>query len=688
MTTTFFVGRVRSGFRSKLNVIEMSRIGLGFDTGGTYTDAVIMELDEGVILARSKSLTTRYDLAVGIRGAIENFDRDLLHKVDTVSLSSTLATNSIVEGKGCRVGLICMGSQLTITANVDYSISIAGSYSPTGKETEPLDEDAARKFLESLRGKVDSIAVNGFMSVRNPKHEQRIKEMAKEILGVPTVCGYELSSTLGFNERAITCVMNARLIPVIEELLESVNKVLNEFEIDAPLMVVKGDGSVMSQEIARERPIETILSGPASSINGAKKLAGVEDAIVVDIGGTTTDIGVIRDGKPRLDPEGAVIGGYRTRVMAADITTAGLGGDSRIVLNGSNLYMTALRVTPLCVAASQYPSIRERLQRLMDFPMIPIPEAHYEKNLIMDTEFFIKIKDIKGGNTLSDLDVKFLEYISNEPHSLFDAKRELKEPPISFNIAKMEELGLIQRIGLTPTDIMHARGVFDLYDTEASKLGIENLARRLEITPEEFIDKVDTMICRKISREIVNKVIYEDSRETERMGFGVDLVEKAISGGKALDYDIAIKLNKPIIGLGGPAYDMLPKVAECLGTELLTPENYNVGNAVGAIIGEVDESIEMLIQPAAGSRLSDPACTVFSRLGRFYIESYREGLEFAEKSGSDYVREMAERAGAVDIKITVEKKTSAVTVGVDHNRTTISEMTMIIRATGKPKVRH
>ena len=356
---------------------------MGFDTGGTYTDAVIMELDAGEILARSKSLTTRYDLSVGIRGAIENFDRELLAKVDTVSLSSTLATNSIVEGKGCRVGLICMGSQLTINANVDYSVSIAGSYSPTGKEMEPLDEDAARKFLESVRGKVDSIAVTGFMSVRNPKHEQRVKEMAREILGVPTVCGYELSSTLGFNERTITCVMNARLIPVIEELLESVNKVLTEFEIDAPLMVVKGDGSVMSEEVARERPIETILSGPASSINGARNLSGCEDAVVVDIGGTTTDIGVIREGKPRLDPEGAIIGGYRTRVMAAEITTAGLGGDSRIVLNGNNLYMTALRVTPLCVAATQYPSIRERLQRLLDLPMVAIPEAHYAKNLVM-----------------------------------------------------------------------------------------------------------------------------------------------------------------------------------------------------------------------------------------------------------------------------------------------------------------
>lgn len=660
---------------------------MGFDTGGTYTDAVIMELDTGEILARSKSLTTRYDLSVGIRGAIGNFDRELLGKVDTVSLSSTLATNSIVEGKGCRVGLICMGSQLTINANVDFSVSVAGSFSPTGKEQEPLDEDAARRFLESVRGKVDSIAVAGFMSVRNPKHEQRVKEMAREILGVPTVCGYELSSSLGFNERAITCVMNARLIPVIEDLLESVNRVLEEFEIHAPLMVVKGDGSVMSQEMARERPIETILSGPASSINGAKKLSGLEDAVVIDIGGTTTDIGVIREGKPRLDPEGAIIGGYRTRVMAADITTAGLGGDSRIVLNGDNLYMTSLRVMPLCVAASQYPSIRERLQRLMDLPMVTIPEVHYEKNLVLDTEYFVKIKDIRGGNTLSDLDVRFLEYVDGEPHSLFEAKRDLREQPISFNIMKMEELGLIQRIGMTPTDIMHARGVFNMYDTEASRLGIACFARRLGITSEEFIGRVDDMICRRISNEIISKVIYEDSGQTELKGFGLDLLEKVISGKGGVDYDISITLNKPIIGLGGPAYDMLPKVAACLGTELITPENYDIGNAVGAITGDVEESIEMLIQPAAGSRLSDPACTVFSRLGRFYIESYKEGLEFAERTGSEYVRDMAERAGADDIRITVDKRTSAVTVGAEHNRTTISEVMMTIRATGRPKVR-
>ena len=665
----------------------MSRLGLGFDTGGTYTDAVIMDLDSGEILERAKSLTTRSDLSIGIKGAIAEFDKDLLSKVVTVCLSSTLATNSIVEGKGCRVGLVLIGSQITVSANVDYSIMIKGSHTATGKVDEPLDIEAARKFLTSIKGKVDCIAVTGFMSVRNPEHEQEVAALAKEILKVPVVCGYELSSGLGFNERTITCIMNARLIPVIEELIQSVNKVLGEFGIDAPLMIVKGDGSVMSEEMAKIRPVETILSGPASSINGAKKLSGKDNAIVVDIGGTTTDIGIVRDGKPRLDPEGALIGGYRTRVMAAEITTAGMGGDSRIVVNGDKVYLSPVRVVPLCVAAWKYPQLRERLQALVDDGPRSIPVAHYARNIVIDTEYFVKVKAMKNADYLTELDEKFLDFVKDEPHSLAEAKRKLKEPPISFNIDKMEELGIIQRIGLTPTDLMHARGRFTKYDAEASKLGIAYHAANLGMTPEAFIAKVDYLITEKIGMEIVKKVLLEDNKETDLSGFGMDLVDKAVTGSHALDYDVSFRLNKPIIGMGGPAYDMLPKVAELLGTELVMPENYDVGNAVGAVSGKVVESIEILIQTATGTTIDNPACTAFSRLGRFYYEKFDDGVEQATEAGKQYVTEMAKKAGAENIQVTVGSDKSEVFVGKEHLRTRFVEIKLIITATGDPAYR-
>ncbi|MDO5854102.1 MAG: hydantoinase/oxoprolinase family protein, partial [Thermoplasmata archaeon] len=456
----------------------MARTGLGFDTGGTYTDAVVMDMDSGGILARSKSLTTRRDLSIGIRGAVSGFDEGLLGSVDVVFLSSTLATNSVVEGKGCRVGLVVMGYDLDVDAPAAHILRTSGRHTASGREEEPMDEGEVRAFLESLRGRVDCIAATGFMSVRNPEHEARVKRMAEEVLGIPTVCGYELSSALGFNERTVTCVMNARLIPVIGELLRSVNSVLAERGISAPLMVVKGDGSVMGEDMARERPVETILSGPASSLNGAIRLAGISDAIVVDIGGTTTDIGILRGGRPNLSPDGAVIGGFRTRVSAAEITTAGIGGDSRIVVNGSEVSLSPLRIVPLCMASSEHPGLRGPLEALLSGCPRAIRRTSYPRNIEMDTEFFLKLKD-PAGTDLTENDLRLLDFIDGIPRSMAEVRRALGEPPISFSIPLMEERGIIQRIGLTPTDIMHIRGTFDAFDAAASLAGARYHASNL-----------------------------------------------------------------------------------------------------------------------------------------------------------------------------------------------------------------
>ncbi len=663
----------------------MRKTGLGIDTGGTYTDGVVADLETGEILARSKSLTTRNDLSIGISGAIGGFDGDLLRGVSTVSLSSTLATNSIVEGKGCRVALVLMGSDLSVDVKVDHVARIAGSHTPSGDVDEPLDEEAAERFLRSVAGKVDCVAVSGFMSVRNPAFEKRVAAMAREILGVPAVCGHELSSSLGFNERAVTCVMNARLIPVIEELLDSVDRVLDEYGIRAPLMIVKGDGSVMGREVARERPVETILSGPASSVTGAMRLTGLRDAVVVDVGGTTTDIGVVRGGEPRLNPEGASIGGYRTRVMAAEISTAGIGGDSRVVVNGPDVSLSSLRVTPLCVASHQHPSLKARLRDLAASGPVRVARVHYVHNIVMDTEFFVKLKDVGDDPSFTDLDRRFLEYVDGEPRSLREARRDLKELPISINVQALEERGFIQRIGLTPTDFMHFRGVFTAYDAEASVLGIRYHAANLGTTPEGLADLVESLVADRIGREIAEKAVFEDLGRGGDDGFGADLLMKAVRNEPGLDYDVRIRLNKPIVGLGAPSYDMLPKVAERLGAELVIPENYDVGNAVGAVNGKVSESIEILVQPTTGTRLSDPACKVFSRLGRRYFDSYAEGLRRAEEEGRRYVAEAAAKAGAGDVEVTVERRESSVQVGVEYFQDTISEVTLVIRAVGDPR---
>lgn len=665
----------------------MSKVELGIDTGGTYTDAVLLSIEDGTILGSAKSLTTYRDLSVGIRESLMKLDRDLLGEVSTVSLSSTLATNSIVEGRGCRVGLVCIGRDVEVPLTVDHSMTVTGRFMPNGTVWEPLDDASARRFLESIRGKVDSIAVAGYMSIRNPEHENRVASMAREILGVPTVCGHELSSTLGFDSRAVTCVLNARLIPIIEELLGSVGRVMSELGIDAPLMIVKGDGSVMDQDMARLCPVETILSGPASSINGAMRMAGESDAIVVDIGGTTTDIGILRDGRIGLDPEGAKVGTYSTHVMAAEITTAGIGGDSRITVNGTDPVMMPNRVIPLCVASCQYPALRGKLEGVLRSSNPGSRFFAHERNLVHPVEFFVKVKDVGDRLELTDLDRAFMDYIDGDPHSLKEASVRFDTIPSSFDVTRMEGLGFIQRIGFTPTDLMHVKGVFDAYDREASMLGARYYAIKMGVDMDGFVSIVDDLIADRISWEIMRTVIRQQFRDVPLEGLGLGMARLAMSGGDALDYSMPFRLNKPIIGLGGPVYDMLPRVAERLGTELILPPNYEIGNAIGAVTGKVVVSIDMLIRPAFDEVMDeDDGCILFSRLGRTLHPNLDEARRTAEEMGRDYVTETARKAGAGTVEVTVDESISRKGLASDGTFM-IEEATIRVTATGEPRKR-
>ena len=663
----------------------MTNYGLGFDTGGTYTDAVIIDMENGSVVCSSKSLTTRNDLSLGIKGSIEGFDSSLFENIKMVSLSSTLATNSIVEGKGCRVALIAVGREFDRSIHVDEYLCIKGGHNLSGQEKEPLDIDAAKEFLKSVKNKVDGIAITSYLSVRNPEHENRLYELTKEMLDVPVVCGHELSSSLGYNERTVTCIMNARLIPIIKELIVSVKKVMEENGIKAPLMIVKGDGSIMGESVALHRPIETILSGPAASLIGAKNLTGVQDAIVMDMGGTTTDIGILRNGTPRLEKEGAIIGGKRTRVLAAEIATSGIGGDSRIVVNGNELKLTSLRVVPLCIAASKWPHVKEKLKEVADAPSRFVPACLSEDKITQENEFFVKLKDLDV-SFLTEDDVKFLETIVDEPKNLTEISEIIGVHPYSINIPKMEELGMIQRIGLTPTDLLHGEGSYVQFDAEGSMNGIIHQAKKLKITPEEFIVKAKDTVITKISTELLKKLFFEETKHMEPDVIAKDLMNKAISGKDGLDYGCRIKLNKPIIGIGAPVSAYFPKVAEIFDTELLLSEYSHVGNAVGAITGNIIESIDILIVPFKGEGAAeDPRCTLFASFGKMEFEKYSEAIEYAKQEGAKVVGERALAAGADKFEIKIENKDKKFGFGDDYGGSVLIESNIIVTAVGKPK---
>ncbi|MEM7523711.1 MAG: hydantoinase/oxoprolinase family protein, partial [Pseudomonadota bacterium] len=296
---------------------------LGVDTGGTFTDAVLFDEASGAVLAKAKALTTHRDLAIGVGGAVDAVLAQTTTPAEEIalaSLSTTLATNALVEGHGDAAGLVLIGFSERDLARAglgealgrDPAILIPGGHLSNGSEAAPLDLDALRAGLADARDKVAGFAVAGVFAVRNPTHETVVRDIVAKETGLPVTCSHELSAKLGGPKRALTTLLNARLVGMIHRLIGALEGLLTARGVSAPVMVVKGDGALMAASVARARPIETILSGPAASVLGAAHLTGLDRAVVSDIGGTTTDIAILDAGRPRNDAEGARVGGWTT----------------------------------------------------------------------------------------------------------------------------------------------------------------------------------------------------------------------------------------------------------------------------------------------------------------------------------------------------------------------------------------
>ncbi|MDP1577924.1 MAG: hydantoinase/oxoprolinase N-terminal domain-containing protein, partial [Cypionkella sp.] len=239
---------------------------LGVDTGGTYTDAVIVDEAADLVIGKAKSLTTRADLALGIGRAV---DAALAQSgvaakdVALVSLSTTLATNALVEGQGGRVALIFVGFDegdlerggLIEALKGDPVVKIAGGHSHAGTEVAALDLAALEVLLRELGPQVMGFAVAARFATRNPAHEIAIRNLIRAVTGCPVTCSHELSAQLNGPKRALTAVLNARLIGMIDRLVAACERHLASIGITAPLMVVRGDGALISAAMVRERPI-------------------------------------------------------------------------------------------------------------------------------------------------------------------------------------------------------------------------------------------------------------------------------------------------------------------------------------------------------------------------------------------------------------------------------------------------
>ncbi|MCQ2078665.1 MAG: hydantoinase/oxoprolinase family protein [archaeon] len=658
----------------------MTTYGLGIDTGGTYTDSVIVDMGTDKVICFNKALTTRHDLVEGIRNSLGGLDRTLLEQVTLTSLSSTLATSSVVENKRASVGIVTIGKEFDDPSRPQHYINITGRFRMNGEEEIPLDLDTAAEALAKMRGHVDALAVAGYLSVRNPAHELRIAELADEILGVPVVCAHALTSQLGFAQRTVTAVMNAGLIPIIHELLDSVKTVLREFNVSSPLMMVKGDGSLMNSETASRRPVDTILSGPASSMMGAMAMARVKDALVIDMGGTTVDLGLIRNGLPRIDEEGACLGGRRTRVRAANVSAFGIGGDSRILVNGRDIMLSSVRAIPLCIASRKWPSVREAILELSSVTDDRSPDNGLEGDILQETELFTL-----GGNRstegLGHLDVAFLGMLSEGPMRASEAGRRLSTSPHAFSLARMEERGNLIRIGFTPTDVLHAAGTYVEHDRETALVAADYLSRKCNVPLERFLEIVQDRIVCRIASCVMEKAMLGDSGTGELSTEDRAIIDRTLHP-VSEDYALQFRLRTPMVGIGAPVCTWLPPVAERLGAELILPEHSSIGNALGAICGSVVEVATVSIRADSENLSENVGCRVFSGKGIRSFDNQQEALDFAKEEASRMALEAAIASGAVNPEVEVSVEETI--VELCSNKRFFRGAEVCARATGKP----
>ena len=318
---------------------------LGIDVGGTNTDAVL--IDEGAnIVASVKQHTTpeAYDgILAAVRAVLEQSGVDR-KEIGQAMLGTTQCTNAIVERKHLApIGVLRLGAPATvgIPPMVDWagdlkkiavkSAVIGGGFEYDGRELAPFDEAAARAFFEELRSQgVKSVAISCVFSTVRDEHELAAARLCREVMGedVHVSISSEIGS-MGLIERENATILNAALYQVAQSFTEGFARSLaDEGVTNAQVYLSQNDGTLMTMEYARRYPILTIACGPTNSIRGASYLSRLQNAIVIDVGGTTTDLGVIQNGFPRESSVAVTIGGVRTNFRMPDVVSIGLGGGS------------------------------------------------------------------------------------------------------------------------------------------------------------------------------------------------------------------------------------------------------------------------------------------------------------------------------------------------------------------------
>lgn len=635
-------------------------IGLGIDTGGTCTDAVLYDMDHGKVLSVGKTLTTKEKLEDGIQNAVSMLDKDRLKDASFVSVSTTLATNACVENRGGRVKLLFIGVKPDTLEDVykNYGFEsledirfIQGV--PEGgfcKAIEPQWD----KLYEMADDFADADAigiVQYFPEWNNGAFEKQAKKILAEKYAVPIICGSALFSDINAIKRGSGTYLNIRLIPIIKKFLCAVKAVLKNIGLNVPVFVVRSDGSLMNEDFTKDHPVETLLCGPAASALGGAWMTNEKDALVVDIGGTTTDIAVLRSGEPVKVESGIKINGWQTFVKGMYINTFGLGGDSAVRFNKNGIYLENFRVIPIAMITAKYPELLKKLELLCG-------KSRVRKGFIY--EGFVLQGCMTDENTYSQSQIELCKKLKDGPVLYEEAEEICGRFNIEECTERLEKENIIMRFGITPTDMMHITGDYTAYNKQASELAIQCLSEISHIAKDDIPGLVYSAFRKKLYCNLVN-VLLEMSAKEYRDGVPGsirDFIEMGYDMDQADWIKLLFKTDLTLIGVGGPAHIFMNDVGEKLGTRVYIHENAKVANAIGTLAGRI--SVSNSIDLSFCSDNTTDGFRTFIRGEKKIISDFNDAVKEAEHYLKEKTEQTAKERGAKG-KITF-------TVKVDENR--------------------
>jgi N-methylhydantoinase A/oxoprolinase/acetone carboxylase beta subunit len=577
------------------------KIAIGIDTGGTCTDAVAYDYSAKRVLAKGKTLTTREDLSVGIAKALDTLPPEYIRDAVLVSLSTTLATNACVEDKGARAKLVIFGltDELLERLGVEAQYGIRRDFvrcvdthsSADGSFIDEPDWDALFREYDPWIAETDYMAAAElYGAATGAPCEKRFKALLKERLGLDCVCAGELTDRIDVIQRGATALLNARLLPVIREFIAIALADIRRRGCTAPVMVVRSDGSLMNTDATMLKPVETILSGPSASILAGKAFTGEENYMVVDMGGTTTDVSMVRSGATVAADRGIRVGPWRTSVDGVFVDTFALGGDSTIRFDKGVLKVFPRRAIPLCTAAARWPQILPQLRDIL--------KNGYNSEKYQFHEFFALMRDPSDRSRYSAAEMRLTDALRDGPLSILCLKEEKKIGVSLRDTERLETEGVIMRCGMTPTDFMHIRGDYTEFDREASLLAAEYLLKihGLPCAPADvaaLAEEAYSAVGRKMYVNLVRILLSRACGKAFDGGLDAQtelLAERAWDSRGQEGFSLLqtpFRTDMVLLGMGAPAHVFLPEVAAALGAKCILPDHAEIGNAIGAVMAEL-----------------------------------------------------------------------------------------------------